>query len=220
MSARTIYIAGPMTGLPEYNYPAFIEAAKMLTAAHPDAVIINPAENFDRQTGLPYPTYIRRSFEQVLASTELYVLAGWMSSKGARAELTMAKLLDLVIVFEAFESTESSHVKSTSSQEGAEVPSVLVAERVETLTPRTDAVVHGQYDMGCPEFVVSVEFARDLEKEAANVPALINALKYAADGIAKMAEHVDMEAVEAEGLDVQDCRDCVEFAIERAGGAL
>tara|TARA_B110001469_G_scaffold118199_1_gene124746 strand:- start:199 stop:699 length:501 start_codon:yes stop_codon:yes gene_type:complete len=163
-----IYIAGPMTGLPDYNYPAFMAAAEMLSAKYPEAVIINPADNFECATDLPYPTYIRRSFEQVLVSTELYVLAGWNASKGARAEIAMAGLLDLVIVFE----------------------NGLKPEDERKIVPPVD------------------------------VPALINALKYAEDGIAKMAEHCDMEAVEAMGLDVQDCRDCVGFAIERAGGVI
>ncbi len=166
---RFIYIAGPMSGLPEYNYPAFMAAAEMLSAKYPEARIINPAENFERATDLPYPTYIRESFVQVLTATELYVLAGWENSQGARAEIAMAVLLDLAIMFE-------NGLKPAPER-----------KKVEPLV---------------------------------EVQPLINALKYAADGIAKMAEHVDMEAVEAEGLDVQDCRDCVEFAIERAGGAL
>ena len=54
----------------------------------------------------------------------------------------------------------------------------------------------------------------------ATMAALLNALQYARDGIVKMADHCDMEAVEETGLDVQDCRDCVELAIERAGGVV
>lgn len=169
MKKRTIYVAGPMSGLPEYNYPAFIEAAAMLAAKYPQAEIINPAENFERATGLPYPTYIRKSFEQVLSATELYVLAGWENSQGASAEVAMASLLDLVIVFE----------------NGAKP---------------------------APE--------RKVIEPLVEVEPLINALTYAQDAIVKLADHCDMESVQAEGLDVQDCRDCVEIAIERAGGVL
>lgn len=169
MSDHVIYIAGPMSGLPEYNYPAFMAAAVMLAETHPDALIVNPAENFERETGLPYPTYIRRSFEQVLSATHLYVLAGWENSQGARAEIAMAGLLDLPILFQ----------------------NSLKPERL-----------------------------RKKVEPLAEVAPLLNALQYALDGIVKMADHCDMEAVEDTGLDVQDCRDCVEIAIERAGGVL
>lgn len=82
-------------------------------------------------------------------------------------------------------------------------------------TPRVDALECSQYDACCAEFVVSSEEARKMELESAQ---LLNALQYAYDAIDKMADHCDMEAVEELGLDVQDCRDCVSFAIERAGG--
>jgi hypothetical protein len=49
---------------------------------------------------------------------------------------------------------------------------------------------------------------------------LLNALDYALDGIVKMAECCDIDAVEQTGLDVQDCRDCIEIAIERVRGVL
>ena len=47
---------------------------------------------------------------------------------------------------------------------------------------------------------------------------LLNALEYAYDGLVKMSEHCDHDAVAELGLDFQDCRDQVSFAIERAGG--
>jgi len=56
---------------------------------------------------------------------------------------------------------------------------------------------------------------RDAESE--QVAALVNALAYAHDAIVKMADHCDHDAVAETGLDVQDCRDCVEIALERAG---
>jgi hypothetical protein len=62
------------------------------------------------------------------------------------------------------------------------------------------------------------EEAQAFKQWAEDKPAMLNALQYARDGIVKMADHCDMEAVEGTGLDVQDCRDQVEFAIERAGG--
>lgn len=99
MSARVIYIAGPMTGLPDFNYEAFHEAAAQLAGEAPDAEIINPAENFEGEQGLPYEVYIRKSIEQVLTATELYVLPGWERSRGARLEVLVAQMLGLDVKF-------------------------------------------------------------------------------------------------------------------------
>ena len=45
-----IYLSGPMTGLPEFNYPAFHEAARRWRAIGWD--VINPAEHFEGRTDL------------------------------------------------------------------------------------------------------------------------------------------------------------------------
>jgi hypothetical protein len=41
----TIFIAGPMSGLPAFNHPAFYEAEDLLKNRHPFVEIINPARN-------------------------------------------------------------------------------------------------------------------------------------------------------------------------------
>lgn len=58
----------------------------------------------------------------------------------------------------------------------------------------------------------------EISQLRARCDRLFNALIYAHDAIVKLADHSDIEAVEAEGLDVQDCRDMMELAIEDAGG--
>lgn len=101
MSRRPcIYIAGPMSGLPECNYPAFMAAEEKLRADGVTCEIINPARNFNGTKGLPYPVYIRRSIQQVLEATDLYVLRGWSKSSGAQLEVQMARLLGLMVIFE------------------------------------------------------------------------------------------------------------------------
>lgn len=90
MVLKRIYIAGPMSGLPDFNYPAFHAAAAVLRAQGHH--VENPAEN-------PAPTcgtwqgYMRMSLRQIAACDCLCMLPGWRASRGARIEHGLA--LDL-----------------------------------------------------------------------------------------------------------------------------
>lgn len=87
-----IYIAGPMTGRPQFNYPAFHQAAMLLRAA--GHVVINPAENPAPACG-SWLGYMRMSVAQVASVDCVVMLPGWPLSKGARIEYLLAKLLGL-----------------------------------------------------------------------------------------------------------------------------
>ena len=87
-----IYIAGPMTGRAQFNYPAFHRAAMLLRAA--GHVVINPAENPAPSCG-SWLGYMRMSVAQVAGVDCLVMLPGWPFSKGARIEYLLAKLLGL-----------------------------------------------------------------------------------------------------------------------------
>lgn len=87
-----IYIAGPMTGRPQFNYPAFHHAAALLRAA--GHVVISPAENPAPACG-SWLGYMRMSVAQVASVDCLVMLPGWPRSKGARIEFILAKLLGL-----------------------------------------------------------------------------------------------------------------------------
>lgn len=87
-----VYIAGLMTGHPEFNYPAFHRAAMLLRAA--GHVVINPAENPAPACG-SWIGYMRMIVAQVASVDCLVMLPGWPFSKGARIEYLLAKLLGL-----------------------------------------------------------------------------------------------------------------------------
>lgn len=84
----TVYISGPMSGLPEYNYPAFNEAAARLRAL--GYTVLNPAEGFHGNHDLPYDTYIRRDVESVLKCDMIALLDGWEGSAGSHLEVAIA----------------------------------------------------------------------------------------------------------------------------------
>jgi hypothetical protein len=81
-----VYIAGPMTGLPDYNYPAFAAASDALAAAGYEPV--SPAgELID---GWEWHHYLRRALQQMLTCEGVALLPGWELSRGARIEKRLA----------------------------------------------------------------------------------------------------------------------------------
>ncbi len=91
-----LYLSGPMSGIPEYNFPAFNAAA--YNWRQRGYTVLNPAEGFDGDTSLPRSTYIRRDIEHLLRAEMVACLPGWERSKGARLEVAIARELELEIV--------------------------------------------------------------------------------------------------------------------------
>ena len=92
-----VYIAGPMTGLPDYNYEAFNTAAAILRFAYPKILVINPAEQFDGVQTHPREDYLREDIKQLLRSDTIVMLEGWQASEGATLEFDIAQALGLEI---------------------------------------------------------------------------------------------------------------------------
>ena len=88
-----IYIAGPMTGLPNFNRDAFHrETERLQTLGH---VALNPAILPD---GLEQHQYMAICIEMVKMADQLVMLPGWERSAGARAEHTLAIKLGKAII--------------------------------------------------------------------------------------------------------------------------
>ena len=91
-----IYLAGPMRGYPDFNYPAFHEAAAELRGV--GYSVFNPAEAFDGDQSLPPSTYLRHDFEEIVQNSEAMVLLpGWQESAGARVEVQIARAIQLPV---------------------------------------------------------------------------------------------------------------------------
>jgi hypothetical protein len=96
MSQRRIYIAGPMTGYREHNFPAFHEAAARFRGA--GWVVANPAENFGGRTDLPRESYLRADVILLAQCDSIAVLPGWEASRGAKLEYLLAHELGLEVI--------------------------------------------------------------------------------------------------------------------------
>lgn len=98
-----IYLAGPMRGIPDFNFPMFDVAAANLRARGFE--VFSPADN-DRQKGyvgkpvdeikrdciMDDLTYIAREADAIA------LLPGWEASKGVAAEVALAIFLDLKLI--------------------------------------------------------------------------------------------------------------------------
>lgn len=111
----SVYIAGPMTGIAEFNFPAFDEAAAKYRALGYD--VISPAEH-DRESGLDVTgltgdpaelvgkfdlaTALLWDLEQVARADGIVLLAKWWRSRGVHAELALAGALDKWVIEDVF----------------------------------------------------------------------------------------------------------------------
>ena len=88
-----VYIAGPMTGLPEFNYPAFFDAARRLEALGHEP--INPARSDGREGCKSWLDFMRAALRDVAEADGLAMLDGWQESRGAALEYRLAHELGL-----------------------------------------------------------------------------------------------------------------------------
>lgn len=92
---KRVYLSGPMSGIPDFNFPAFNDAAAKMRALGYE--VFNPAENEGGRVDLPRSTYMRQDIQAVLNADLVAVLPGWQSSKGARLEVEIAREIGLAI---------------------------------------------------------------------------------------------------------------------------
>ena len=88
-----IYIAGPMTGMPELNHPEFFRVEEVLKEnGH---IPINPARN---PHGLEQHHYMDICMALLRSSEAILLLKGWGNSKGAMAEYHYAEAIGLYVM--------------------------------------------------------------------------------------------------------------------------
>ena len=104
----TIYLAGPMTGIPNLNFPLFnSEAARLRALGY---VVINPAEinggadelvacsNMTaEELAAHWRKCMRRDIPAMLDCDAIALLPNWFKSKGAKLEVHIATMFDMPI---------------------------------------------------------------------------------------------------------------------------
>jgi hypothetical protein len=98
------YLAGPMTGYPRHNYPAFHAAAARLRARRGHDCV-NPAEvnpeseviGSDLPSEQLWRSCMKRDLPMMIQCDAVAVLPGWKRSRGARLEVSLAAALDMPI---------------------------------------------------------------------------------------------------------------------------
>lgn len=96
-----IYLSGPMTGHPAFNFPAFHERATSLRALGYE--VVNPAElNLDVDRSLPpevlWQTCLRRDIRELSHCDAIAMMPGWQESRGANLERDIALQLGLPVL--------------------------------------------------------------------------------------------------------------------------
>lgn len=103
-----VYIAGPMRGYAEYNFPAFMEAEKDLLARGHEVVNpartdlengFDPTRSLEEQGSPTIKDFMRRDIPLVLECDALYLLAGWEDSEGAKIERHIAFAVGMPILY-------------------------------------------------------------------------------------------------------------------------
>ncbi len=113
---KTLYVCGPMTGIPQFNFPLFDATSKQLRKE--GYTIFSPAEMDDKETrrmalkspdgapgsgsskGETWGDFLARDVKIVADKVDaIVVLPGWNKSKGARLETFIAFLCNKPVYY-------------------------------------------------------------------------------------------------------------------------
>lgn len=90
-----LYVAGPMSGHEDLNFPAFHAAAAALRALGHQ--VVNPAE-INSDPGADWLTCMRADIKQLVDCDGVALLPGWEHSRGAMLERAIAAGLGLRVL--------------------------------------------------------------------------------------------------------------------------
>ena len=91
---KKAYIAGPMSGYEEFNFPAFNRAEELLRESYGYKHVINPAK-LHPTTDLPWVEFLKLDLRELITCDAVFLLKGWEKSRGATLEAFVAHTLGL-----------------------------------------------------------------------------------------------------------------------------
>ena len=93
--SKRVYVAGPMTGIADFNFPAFNAAAEALRLE--GYIVENPASHGVVE-GAEWADYLAYDLTRLGLCNAIYLLPGWECSKGARLEFLIAEQLGMTVM--------------------------------------------------------------------------------------------------------------------------
>lgn len=89
-----VYLAGPMTGYAEHNFPAFAAAAAAWREK--GHIVFSPNEQHGGNTTFVLDVYARHDIHSILQIEAIALLPGWEHSSGAKVEVLVGQWLGLM----------------------------------------------------------------------------------------------------------------------------
>lgn len=92
-----VYVAGPITGIPNLNLVAFSEVTDNLRKQQYE--VVNPHE-LCSEKDKPWSYYMRHCVQALSRCDSIYMLAHWERSKGAVWEHRIAQMLEMPVDYQ------------------------------------------------------------------------------------------------------------------------
>lgn len=103
---QKIYIAGPVTGMPQLNHHAFVDAASALHELGFEAV--NPHTLCRHVHPDDWHTALKICLHNIVWCNGIYMLQGWQNSRGATLERSVAMQLNIPVFYHLHQLQEVS----------------------------------------------------------------------------------------------------------------
>lgn len=93
--SMSLYLSGPITGMPELNKPAFDELREVLRPLFKNVLV--PHDFFDGvdTEGWTWQQYMRTCIRELVTADAIFLMSGWASSRGAKLEAHIAEQIGL-----------------------------------------------------------------------------------------------------------------------------